>query len=254
MMKLRQRLDPTSLVYLLAHALLVAFGVFAVRSDSRVWVGIGTSLVAAGITGWTVFVYIFLSRDLAARLEVLSQFGVVRVFGARSIRIREEYDMRLSAAREAIDILGFGLRALREDYIDAFPQWRQRAHVRILLLDPAFPNPSWSFAAQRDLEERQEAGVIAQDVRNFIRSVMPIIRMTGKYPFEVRLYRALPTMNIFRIDDEVFFGPYLLNQPSRNSPTFLLRRGGILFDRVTSHFETIWSDPALSVSVDSLET
>jgi len=249
-MRIRQSLDPTNWVYLLLHALMVALGTVAVQTTHAVWLGIGTSLIATGITGWTVFIYIFLTRDVAKRLEVLAQFGVVRIFDARSVRIRAEYDSRLATAREHIDIMGFGLSALREDYLDAFEQWRQRAHVRILLLDPDFPTVSQSYASQRDVEERQNVGTIAQDVRDFIASVRPIIAAGGKYPFEVKLYRTLPTINIFRVDDEVFWGPYLLKQPSRNSPTILLQRGGLLFDRMTSQFETIWSDPALSVTLD----
>lgn len=249
-MGVKLSLDPTNWVYLLVHALLVSLGVLVIQTDDPVWLSVGTSLIAAGITGWTVFVYVFLSRDIGARLEVLSQFGVVRIFDARSVRIRSEYDMRLVTAREHIDILGFGLRSLREDYIDAFKDWRQRAHVRILLLDPEFPNRLNSYAAQRDVEERQSIGSIAQDVSDFIVAVRPIMLATGKYPFEVKLYRALPTVNIFRVDDEVFWGPYLMKQPSRNSPTILLRRGGILFDRITSQFDAIWSDPSLSVTVD----
>lgn len=249
-MKRNLSLDPTNWVYLLVHAILVALGIPAIRVDDPVWAGIGTSLIAAGITGWTVFIYIFLTRDVAERLDALSRFGLVRIFDARSVRIRAEYDTRLAQARERIDIMGFGLSALREDYIDMFSEWRQRAHVRILLLDPTYPTRESSYASQRDIEERLSAGSIAQDVRDFVECVRPIIAAPGKFPFEVRLYRALPTVNIFRVDDEAFWGPYLLKQPSRNSPTILLRRGGILFDRITGQFETLWSDPVFSVSVD----
>jgi hypothetical protein len=249
-MKLPRTLTPTHWVYLLAHALLLALGIFVVRSSvSTAWVGIGTSLVAAGITGWTVFLYVFLSEDVSERLRVLVQFGITNIFDARSVRIRGQYDKRLLAAREHIDIMAYGLRALREDYLDSFPRWRDHADVRILLLDPSFPSPNFSFAAQRDTEERQNVGTIEQDVNDFIRDVRPVLNTQGSRKFEVRLYRCLPTMNIFRIDDEVFFGPYLLKGPSRNSPTILLKRGGLLFDRVVSQFETVGSDPNLSIPV-----
>jgi hypothetical protein len=228
-------------VYLLTHVIVVAFGVFLIRAESTTCVAIGTSLIAAGITGWTVFLYVFLSRDVSARLRILTDFGVSNIFAARSIRIREEYDDRLSSAREHIDILGFGLRALREDYFDKFSGWREKAHVRILLLDPTFPTCA-PYASQRDIEEKQSVGTIAQEVHDFVEAVLPILNSSGRYPFEVRLYRCLPTMNIFRIDDEVFFGPYLLKEPSRNSPTMLFRRGGLLFERVVGQFEAIWSE------------
>jgi hypothetical protein len=249
-MKVARLLTPTHWVYLLAHLLVFAIGIFVIRAaDNPTLIGIGTSLVAAGIAGWTVFIYIFVSQGISERLRVLTEFGITNIFDARSVRIRSQYDERLGKARERIDIMGYGLRALREDYFDHFLNWRTRAHVRILLLDPNFPSPSCSFASQRDAEERQNSGDIAQDVEDFIRAVRPVIRSVRDHPFEVRLYRCLPTINIFRVDDEVFFGPYLIKQPSRNSPTILVRRGGILFERVVAHFETIWSDPTLSGAV-----
>jgi len=52
-------------------------------------------------------------------------------------------------------------------------------------------------------------------------------------------------VNIFRVDNKMFWGPYLIKQPSRNSPTFLLRQA-ILFDRLLEHFERIWKDDSLS--------
>ncbi len=246
-MKHRFRIDPTHWVYLLTHAIVFCVGVFLIRLESTTWISVGTSLVAAGITGWTVFLYIFLSRDVSARLRILSEFGLSNIFAARSVRIREEYDSRLTDAREHIDVMGFGLRAFREDYFDHFARWREKAHVRILLLDPHFPHAA-PYASQRDVEERQTVGTITQEVLDFVRAVTPIMNSSGRHPFEVRLYRCLPTMNIFRIDDEVFFGPYLLKQPSRNSPTILFRRGGILFDRIVGQFDAIWSDETLSVT------
>ncbi len=252
-MKLNLRFDPTHWVYLLIHVIIAATGIFLIRAtDNTVWLGIGTSLIATGITGWTVFLYIFVTREISAQMRVVTEFGITNVFDARSVRIRNEYDKRLDGAREHIDILGYGLRALREDYYDQFASWRERAHVRILLLDPNFPTPDASFASQRDLEERQNSGVIAQDVRNFITAVLPIMNSQGRFPFEVKLYRCLPAMNIFRVDDEIFFGPYLLKQPSRNSPTIVLRRGGILFERVINQFESIWADPNLAVAVSDV--
>ena len=43
----------------------------------------------------------------------------------------------------------------------------------------------------------------------------------------------------------MFWGPYLVKQPSRNSPTFLIRKA-VLFDRLVDHFERIWKDDSLS--------
>lgn len=60
---------------------------------------------------------------------------------------------------------------------------------------------------------------------------------------------VLPSINMFRIDHEMFWGPYLVNPndsisklESRNLPTFLIDDTGFLFDCFTNHFNAIWRD------------
>ena len=84
-------------------------------------------------------------------------------------------------------------------------------------------------------------------MQEFIRRTRSlIVRRSDSPRFQVRLYKCLPSVNIFRIDDELFWGPYLIREQSRNTPTFIVRKGGILFDTLAKHFNTIWSDPELS--------
>ncbi|MEO8378104.1 MAG: hypothetical protein ABI779_00430 [Acidobacteriota bacterium] len=178
------------------------------------------------------------SRDVAARMQVLTEFGVTGIFSARSIRIKSEYDRRLKAVSEHIDIMGFGLNALREDYGEQFTHWAQRARVRILILDPEFPDNATSLADQRDAEEKKPRGATRAEILQFVEHV----RAMTSGQLEVRMYRCIPSVNVFRMDDELFWGPYLIGEPSRSSPTFIVQRGGLLFDRMLRQFERIWTD------------
>lgn len=202
---------------------------------------IGSSVIASGIAGLMIYAYISLSEDLSEQVAIISKFGIASVFDARSVRIRHEYDARLSKAKEGIDVLGFGLSSLRHDYLAEFQNWKHRANVRILLLDPEFPSTEQSCASQRDLEERNTVGKIAQDVQKFIDEVCPLIGVAGQHTFDIRLYTCIPTLNIFRIDDHLFWGPYLLDEESRNHPTFLVTRGGTLYARFSRQFDLIWT-------------
>ena len=213
-------------------------------------VSVGTSLIAGGVAGWVLFLHVWLSQQTTERLEIITQFGFVQAFESRSMRIKAEYDRRLEAATDRIDIMGFGLRALRQDYADSFGKWRNRAAVRILLLDPEFPTSKNSLADIRDSEEGEDAKTIVKDVREFLRAAANEIGCSGG-GFQVRLYRCLPSINLFRVDDELFWGPYLVGQPSRNSPTFVVKRGGVLYQRYLEHFEAIWNSNDLSRPVPS---
>lgn len=239
------KLTSRNWVYLLLHVIVFVVGVLFVREKSAVASGIGASLIAAAIAGWVLFVWVMVNQEQARRLDVLARLGLVDAFTARSTRIKDRYDDRLARARQSIDIMGFGLRQLREDYHNDFGSWAARAHVRILLIDPEAPDPGMSHSTQRDTEEGNAAGGIAADVREFLAQTADV-RSQLPDRFQVRLYSALPSINIFRVDDELFWGPYLVKTQSRNTPTFLVSRGGGLFDRLIEHFDALWSDDSLS--------
>ncbi len=232
-------------VYLFAHVIVFLVGVVLVQQQSTAWKDAGSALMAAGIAGWVLFLYVWLSESRSQRLEMLQQLGFRSAFPVRSVGIKDQYDKRLAHASSQIDIIGFGLRSLRQDYGHQFAAWAACASVRILLLDPDFPTTQCSMADQRDREERDDAGTIRRDVESFVKATASLIR-DKTVAFDVRLYGCLPTVNIFRIDRELFWGPYLVREASRNLPTFVIADGGSLFPVLTRHFETIWSDAELS--------
>ena len=232
------------------HFVVVLIGfIMCQQNPTSLWFAVGSSLIAGGIAGVVIFVYVFMAEQVSAKLDILNEFGFTAAFDARSVRIRQEYVQRLEKAGDQIDVIGFGLSSFREDFLNDFPKWRQRANVRILLLDPEFPSVELSCANQRDIEEKNSPGKIANDVRKFVEEMGALTLAGGDHTFDVRLYRCLPTLNIFRIDNELFWGPYLVGEQSRNSPTFLVRRGGILFDRFTKQFECIWKNETYSRSI-----
>jgi Domain of unknown function (DUF5919) len=240
-----RRLTPQKWVYLLLHVILFILGVLLVREKNAVMSGVGASLVAAAVAGWVLFVWVMASQTQAKRLELIADLGLVDAFSSRAATIKTEYDSRLADARRSIDIMGFGLRQLREDYGGDFATWASKAKVRILLLDPTTPNTKATYASQRDKEEGNPTGSIAGDVKAFLAQT-EALRVSNPNNFEVRLYTALPSINICRVDDSIFWGPYLVRRQSRSTPTFLVKRGGSLFDEFQSHFEAIWSDDQLS--------
>ena len=244
-------LHPTHIVYILVHALIVLVGYLLASSQDMLTKAIGASMIAGGITGYAIFVYVLFSQRVTEQLSIITEFGLIKAFDARAVRIKSEYDERLNRAHERIDVMGFGLRALREDYLNDLEDWKRKANVRILLLDPEFPDGRFSYANQRDAEERNPRGTIEIDVRQFVNDTARLLGNDASRSFEVRLYSCLPSINIFRVDDELFWGPYLMRQQSRNTPTFLVKRGGILFQRLVEQFENIWSDDTLSRPVPS---
>ena len=236
-------------LYLALHVILFITGVLLTKGENSIVQAIGTSLVAAGITGWVIFLYLFVSSQSAERQALIESTGLKKAFPYRSIAMREEYEERLRKARDKIDVMGFGLRSLREDLADQFSSWAERASVRILLIDPEFPDGQESFAEIRDKEEGNSPRSIHNDVLTFIQETSNLAGANSK--FQIRLYRAIPSVNYFRIDNEAFWGPYFVGVQSRNTPTFLVSGSGTLFAPLATHFEKLWSDPELSRAVPS---
>jgi hypothetical protein len=247
-------ISPLSVIWALCHLSLIFLGFLFFYAKplhglltEAVAAAIGVSLIATGISGLVVFLYVRSSEKLQAQIGVLEQAGLVNVFGGRSVTIRDEYNRRFHRARQ-IDVLGFGQSSLRQDHLSSFVSWSHRAHVRILLIDPEFLAKRYSLADQRDREEGNSRGSIAQDVRTFLEDIGKLEGL-NRERFQIRLARVLPTTSIFRIDNELFFGPYLLGQQSRNSPTFLVREGGYLFRHYKDHFDNVWRSDEFSQEV-----
>jgi hypothetical protein len=248
---LRPITTPVGAVWILSHTIVVLVGiVFLVAAPLHDVLGkgiseaIGGSLIAGGIAGITLFLYVLTTEGLKSRIEAFSKAGVLKIFSGRSVLIRDEYHTRLAKARH-IDLVGFGLSSFREDYINDFVDWSHRADVRILLIDPDFPTRQHSLADQRDREENNPVGQIRRDVEAFERAVSAL-RDLDREKFKVHRMRSIPAINFFRIDDDVFWGPYLMRQQSRNTPTLLATRGGFLFDMLQKHFDALWAQSSPS--------
>jgi hypothetical protein len=243
---------PTNIFWIVGHIVMLAVGIFltviaAQSAHKEILLGTGGSLIASGIAGEILFLYIAASQQTKDRLDLLAVAGLQRIFATRSVSIREEYHSRLKGAKE-VDILGFGLSSFREDYGRRFSELSLNTSFRILLLDPDFPSSDFSVASIRDREEGNNQG----DIRRAVEAFENTVRETkglNKTNFQVRRLLALPSINVFRVDDEIFWGPYLIANQSRNMPTLLVRRGGFLYDQIRGHFEQLWTSNQFSKPV-----
>lgn len=243
---------PTNIIWILGHVLILGFGLFltsiaAHSAHADILLGTGGSLVATGIAGEVLFLYIAFSQDTKERLDLIAVAGLQKIFATRSVSIRDEYHSRLRGAKE-VDILGFGLASFREDYGSKFEELSLHTSFRILLLDPDFPSPDTSIASLRDIEEGNNPGDIKRDVEAF-EAVVRRCANLDRSRFQVKRLRALPSVNVFRVDDELFWGPYLIATQSRNMPTLLVRKGGHLYEEMKSHFEQLWTNEQFSQAI-----
>jgi hypothetical protein len=114
---LRALTTPVGALWIVSHSFVVLLGiVFLIAAPLHKFFGqaiseaIGGSLIAGGIAGVTLFLYVFTTEGLKSRIEAFTKAGLLKVFSGRSVLIRDEYHTRLAQARH-IDLVGFGLSA-----------------------------------------------------------------------------------------------------------------------------------------------
>lgn len=243
-------------IYLLCNLLAMAIGAILVQWGStgtppnQYLVGSGLSVLAAGVTGIVMVGYIIFSESTRNRITVLRDFGIREYFDSNTTAIKGEYQRRLDRPKKSIDVLGLGLTHLRRDFGPFFEEWASRGVVRVLLLDPLAPHGlngsqgAATYAAQRDREERDPVGSIATDVNEWMVETAALRSRTDR--FMLRLSKAIPTITMVRMDDEIFWSPYLMYRGSGSTPTMVVRRGGLLYEVLRKHFDDIWSSNELS--------
>lgn len=245
--------NPTSIIYYLCHTVVFLIGLVLVTlidGDYGLFFdAIGTSLVAASIAGIVIYNYIRFADGIRLKLQMLLTLGLHQAFDMRGLKKSNEYKTRLLSAEKNIDILGYGLKTFLEEHEKDLSSWKEKCKVRILLINPEYPKDN-PYCIQRDLEEQKNPGTIRNEVKHFISKTKALIGKSKHGSFDVKLYNVLPSITIFRIDDEILWGPYFVGTLSRDTPMFIVKKGGRLYDQLLQQFEAIWNDEKLSLQVD----
>ena len=190
------------------------------------------------------------SEDIHGIGKKADEWGIIDIFLGRSVTIEDEYNKRLSVMKKELNILGFGLSHFRKDFSKSFIEIAGKAKVRILLLNPDFPEyETFSISDIRDEEEGQTKGTIRSQVEEFISDYKKMKKELKNERFEVRLYNSLPTVNIFNIDNEMFVGSYFMNRDSRRTMTILIAKGD-MFEQHIEHFDEIWNNYSDKIDIE----
>ena len=178
---------------------------------------------------------------------IVSSEPEIALFTGRSVTIRNEYDDRLSRMKDRLDILAWGLASFREDYGNRLVDWATNGtRIRLLLVNPNSIRGSTLCELQDELEGRNR-GSTANDIATFLTELE-----SSHGGIEVRVSDFHPGTNVFRIDGDMFFGPYIAGTVSRNAPTGVVSDDHWLFDVLLSHFECLWNKGTVFTSLSDL--
>lgn len=223
-----------SLALVVLGILLILADLFWIFSASNVFVNIGCSLIASGLVLFFTAVLI----DYRKEYIVWSEWKLERIFRTRAEK-NTESDPKLEKHNiKQLDGIAFGLKAFRSNRErDVLSCMQRGMNVRLLVMDPTS-----KFVTQREREESSTEGSISKSIMDLINWADKLNNQSAKGKIKIRFYDSMTLDFYWRMDDEIYIGPYLLNVESQQTITYKYVKGGKGFDLYSQYFESLWND------------
>jgi hypothetical protein len=229
-------------IYVSLNLIILMLGLVLFLIKGQLASGLGIGLIASGITGLLLSLYymsdLIFSEKATQSADAAERLGLMMVLDRRPHwRIREEPTFMTAREIDILEVSCYTLTFpnLKEDW-DACRARR----IRVLILDPLFPDPAMSFAGFRDaVEHRPGSNEILIEVRDFIRKFGS---GTEGGRFEVRLSRTMPTLSYFRFDSRIYWAPLLHGLNGDATPHLLISDSGIMHGILSRSFEELWEE------------
>jgi hypothetical protein len=187
------------------------------------------------IEGAPVYPSIALQRAMTA----FSRSDVEKVFLTRQ-EMNVYLNSNLCDLKHSLDICAFGLKSFRDAKTHEI---RSRIHdgLKIRILCPQYDSV---FVRQREADEHQVAGSIANSIRELVIWANELNLFAGtEDSVTVKMYDGLPLEFYLRQEDIMCTGPYLYGRGSQQSITYALKKNSSAYDYFVNYFDDLWKDP-----------
>ena len=102
-----------------------------------------------------------------------------------------------------------------------------------------------SFDSERDRLEKGRPGDIAASIKELVKWVNKLNALSPHGKIEIKYYNAMTLDFYWRLDDELYVGPYLYNIVSQQTITYKYVKGGRGFNMYSDYFESLWNNNEL---------
>ncbi len=206
---------------------------------SQVFFNIGLAIMTSFLV---LMVQMFCSKPIQNN-EITDTWKLTKIYDKRSEKNKDS-DPRLDKVREHVDVVAFGLKSFRENYTTkAEIAISKGCDFRIITM-----NPDSQFTRQRDKEENNVEGDIEQSIKDLIEwadklnSSTNRKRRKNKGKIIIKGYDCMTLDFYWRVDDEIYFGPYQYGKGSSDTITFKFEKGGRGFEKYSQYFEELWNN------------
>ncbi len=219
------------LIVLVVGVFLALMDTFVWKSPSSLLLNIGCSLVASSLV-------ILLTTFLVdmKKLSPLDEWGISKIYSTRSEK-NADSDPELERVKYKIDAVAFGLSNFRSKYTSKVEVClRKGVNIRILTMDP-----DSELVHIREKEENAVQGQIEKSIRDLVEWANKLnSENRNKGKIIIKGYSCMTLDFYWRVDDELFIGPYWYGQPSNQTITYAFKEGGKGFAQYTTYFENLW--------------
>lgn len=219
--------------------IVLAIGVVMALMDAFIWhspssivLNIGCSLLASSIV-------ILLTTLLVdeKKKNPLDEWGIRKIYSTRAEK-NADSDAELDKAHYQVDAVAFGLSNFRSKYSRKVETCLKKGvNFRILTMDP-----NSEFVHQREKEENTVDGQIAKSIKDLVEWADILNRKKYKGKIIVKGYNCMTLDFYWRVDNEMYVGPYWYCQPSNQTITYAFSEGGKGFTQYSTYFEDLWEN------------
>lgn len=223
-----------SFALIILGLLSILLDLFRLKTISGVFVNIGCSLISSGL----VLFFTALLIDFRKDYQVWSEWKLEKIFKTRADKNRDS-DPKLEKHHvKQLDGIAFGLKSFRSNRRnDMLTCLQCGMNVRFLVMDP-----DGDFVRQRELEENAAPGSIAKSIRDLVDWAQELNSSSNRGKIQIRFYNSMTLDFYWRLDDELYIGPYMLDVESQQTITYKYVKGGKGFQLYSEYFETLWNN------------
>lgn len=224
----------TGLVINIVGILMILLDIFWIKSTQNIWISVGCSLLASGIV---ILAQVFLIEG--KKEYPLEKWGVEKIYKTRAEK-NADSDPKLDKVKCQVDAVAFGLKSFRTTQNKKVERALKRGvSFRILTMDPCEDNV---FLIQREKEENEPVGQIKKSIEDLVKWANNLNSRGYEGKIKIRGYKCMTLDFYWRMDDELYVGPYWYGRGSQQTITYKFGKDKMGFELYADYFESLWND------------
>ncbi len=231
------------LTVLLIGIVLILIDLAWIHFPSSWGMSVGCSLIASALV--IILTDLFVDR---VKENPLDLWGIKKIYQTRA-KMNDDCSISLSKAKYQVDVVAFGLKSYRTQQEKLTKKLLQKGvNFRIITMDP-----SSSFLAQREKEENENDGQIANTINQLISWANKLNQSGYKGKIVVKGYSCMTLDFYWRVDDDIYWGPYWYGYNSQQTVSYKYSEGKG-FEMYSDYFEKLWNDSELTKALTKIES